>query len=429
MAVSVIYGTSRESGVMPTLGTLAAVFSAAIAVPLLLTPLVRRMANRMGALDRRTPRKIHVREVPRLGGIAIAAGFFIAVSILLLLCGRNLDQQIDRDGARLMALLGGAIVMLALGIYDDLYSASAKTKLVVEISVAVLAWVAGLRIGHSGEALVIAPILSLFLTVGWVVGVTNAINLMDGLDGLASGIAMLALATTALCAWHFGEPMVLILSIVMVCAVAGFLRHNLHPASIFMGDSGSLLVGYVVAIASLWVSMRARTVPGAFFPVVMLGLPLLDTSLSMLRRFSRGQRIMSGDLEHVHHRVLAIAGTQTRAVLILYRVAFLFSLFSALVAFSDGAPASWLLLAIAVGLAAAFVGWLHVRRPASFLDVVAIRRRNLLVRRALVDLESELQGCTREHDVRDALRSFQDTVHDAFRPQREPPVEAKIQQL
>jgi UDP-GlcNAc:undecaprenyl-phosphate GlcNAc-1-phosphate transferase len=400
---------------------LAVAFSAAIAIPLLATPLVRRLALRFGAVDRKTRRKIHDRDVPRLGGIAIAAGFFVSISILAFFV-----QAQTNAPSRWLALIGGSLAMLALGIYDDLRGASAAQKLVVQTAVAVVAWAAGLRFG-AGHALVIPPLVSLILTVGWVVGVTNAMNLIDGLDGLASGIAMQSLATIALCAWHHREPTLAIAIIVLICAVGGFLRHNFHPAAIFMGDSGSLLLGYVVSVASLWVSQKATTVAGAFFPIVMLGLPLLDTWLAVLRRLSRGQKITAGDLEHIHHRVLAVGRSQTRSVLILYSVGFVFSLLATLSAFDVLPGIPWLPLVVALAVAAAFVGWLRLMKPPRDLDVVAIRRRNLLVRRALVDLEGTLQRCTQEADLEEALRRFHDTVHDEFPSKRA--VQAQVQSL
>jgi UDP-GlcNAc:undecaprenyl-phosphate GlcNAc-1-phosphate transferase len=337
-----------------------AAFAAAFALAARGTPLARHRAARLGALDHLSPQKLHARAVPRLGGVAIALAFYAPV-LLLSLRANAYQSAIYEDPRRIGALLVGAALVLLLGVFDDLKGAWAWQKLIVQVPAAALAWYGGIRIGGTAGAhgfVEFAPALSLVATIAFVVLVVNAINLLDGLDGLASGIALEVLLAGALCAFVRGEPVLVLVCVCLAGAVAGFLLHNFSPATIFMGDSGSMFIGYVLAVAAIWSSQKGATLVGAVLPAVALGLPLLDTALAVFRRVGAGRSILRGDLDHVHHRLLARGWSTRRTVLALYGVGLVFSGFSVLLVFVDGVWIARALLLCAVALAVALARWL-----------------------------------------------------------------------
>jgi UDP-GlcNAc:undecaprenyl-phosphate GlcNAc-1-phosphate transferase len=339
----------------------------AFGLALLLTPLVRRLASRWGAIDGGAPfGKLHHGNVARLGGLAIACGFFAA--LLLVAPSPSAAEQ------PFAAVIFGGLGMLALGMYDDLHRTNATTKLAVQIPIAVFAWWGGARVGIG------SPAASLAVTVLWIVGATNAWNLIDGLDGLASGLGFEVLAVGALCAFWQDQPWLAFTLICLCGALAGFWIHNRHPARIFMGDAGSMLLGYVVAVAAIWSSQRAATVPQSLLPAVALGLPLLDTTLAIGRRLLARRRVLTGDLDHVHHRVLARVRSHRRAVRLLYGVGLVFAALSATRALDSGPRLAWLAIALALGLAlglSLWLGYLTSRRVAGVAHEEAqpLRRR------------------------------------------------------
>jgi UDP-GlcNAc:undecaprenyl-phosphate GlcNAc-1-phosphate transferase len=294
-----------------------------------------------------------------MGGIAIAAAFYLPVAGLALrtnlFAGRLYGQP-----RRISALLGGAFVILLLGIFDDLRGAKAWQKLVVQVPVAALVWWSGVRVATFSlphGVVELGPQLSFLLTVVWVVGVVNAINLVDGLDGLASGIVLQALAAVAICSWHRQEPVLALLSIVLGGAVGGFLVYNRHPASVFMGDSGSMFLGFVLAVASMWSSQKGATAVGVVLPALALGLPLLDTSLAVGRRLFGKKAILTGDLDHIHHRLLRVGGSYGKTVLTLYAISFFFSALSVLLIFVDKSW-EWPVAGVAFVAALGLLRWL-----------------------------------------------------------------------
>jgi UDP-GlcNAc:undecaprenyl-phosphate GlcNAc-1-phosphate transferase len=341
-------------------------FALAFLLAYALTPLARRVGLALGAVDRESRNKIHLGPVPRMGGIAIAAAFYLPVAGVAL--RTNLfAESLYNDPSRMIALLGGGLVVLVLGIYDDLRGADAWTKLAVQIPVAACVWWAGVRVhGFTtplGNELGLGAGTSFFATVLWIVGVVNAINLIDGLDGLASGIALQALAAVAICSWHRHEPTLALLSVVLAGSVGGFLVHNRHPASVFMGDSGSMFLGFVIAVASIWSSQKGATAVGVVLPAVALGLPLLDTSLALWRRLWSRRPVMTGDLDHVHHRVLAFGWSYRKTVLVLYGVGLFFSGLSVLLVLVDDRRLEFPVAVVAVGVALGLARWLgYLRR-------------------------------------------------------------------
>jgi UDP-GlcNAc:undecaprenyl-phosphate/decaprenyl-phosphate GlcNAc-1-phosphate transferase len=398
-------------------------FALALLLSFCTTTMVKRAAIRLGVFDRRTKHKIHDRDIPRLGGIAIASGFFLPI-LALALRDNEYASGLYAQPTKVAALLGGALVVFCLGLYDDLRGATAVKKFAIQVPVAVLTWAAGIRVGAAtgpfGSVLVLTPAVSLCVTVAWIVGAMNAINLIDGLDGLASGIALEALAATAVCAWHRADPVLALLAICLAGSVLGFLFHNFHPASIFMGDCGSLLLGYVLAVASIWSSQKAATVVSTILPVVVLAVPLLDTSLAVLRRVIRGQGIFTGDLDHIHHRVLGLGLSQRQSVLLLYGVGGIFCSLSVVMVYAASPRIEWSVMALSVVIALAFIVWLRRIRPGAPQEVVLVRHRNLAIRRAVFEVEQRLLRSQDESDLSEALEQFEREIREAPQCPRPP---------
>ena len=309
------------------MNTVVVAFLISLAVAFLLTPMVRDAAIRLGALDHAlTSRKIHGRPTPRLGGIAIVVAFYVPL-VALFFFDTGVGRLFWSQPQRALALIAGGLAMAALGVYDDLYGSGARIKFTVQILIAALMWWAGYR------ADVIATpfgtlelgILGLPFTVLWIVGITNALNLIDGLDGLATGIALAAAATLFWVAFANHRALMSLFMVCLMGGLLGFLRYNFHPASIFMGDSGSLFVGFVLAATALETHEKSTTGVALLVPIVALGLPIGDTLLAMTRRMVRGQPMFSSDQGHIHHRLMARGLSHRTTVLALYGIAIVLS--------------------------------------------------------------------------------------------------------
>lgn len=287
----------------------------------LMTPVVRLFAVRFDVLDHAlTARKIHGRPLPRLGGIAIVSAFYVTV-VGLFFWRTDLSAGFYADRAKALGFLTGGLLIGLLGAYDDFRGCKAGQKFLVQFAVAALMYQVGFRI----EALSIPfgrsvdlGFLSLPFTLVWIVGVTNAFNLIDGLDGLAGGVALVAVATNFVIALGRGEHVMVLLSAALGGAILGFLFYNFNPASIFMGDTGSMFLGFVLGTIAIQANQKAYAAVAILIPVTALGLPLLDTALAVVRRAAWGRPIFRADREHIHHRLLEIGLTQRQAVLALY---------------------------------------------------------------------------------------------------------------
>ena len=302
-------------------------FFLAVAVAAILTPVVARLARRKGWLDAPGQRKVHTRAVPRLGGVAVVVAFFAPVVGLGLYTNR-VSSFLFRDGNLVLGLCVGGLVIATLGVYDDLRGADARLKLIVQSLVAVGMWLVGFRIElfsvPVGNGVVELGRLSLPLTVLWFVGVINALNLIDGLDGLASGIALFAVLVLFGVSYFDHAVLLSLLSIALAGALVGFLFFNFNPAKIFLGDSGSMFIGFALAAISIWTQRKGATAVALAVPVLALGVPILDVTLSVVRRLSRGTSPFRADREHVHHRLLALGLSHRRAVMTLYALSVVF---------------------------------------------------------------------------------------------------------
>jgi UDP-GlcNAc:undecaprenyl-phosphate GlcNAc-1-phosphate transferase len=308
---------------------LAILFVFAAAISMIVTPLAIRLAPRIGAVDiPNDDRRMHTHEMPRFGGLAILAGSMIPILIFL-----------HSNDKMMAAALGGTLIYL-LGVLDDIWSLDAKVKFVFEIAVAVLMYMMGLRIrlinNYFGTGMVrFGTILCFVVTVIWLVGITNTINLVDGLDGLAAGLTMIASLCIAYVAYIHGNVYgMLVVSMGMVSvagAAMGFLPYNFYPASIFMGDSGSLFLGFMLASMSVVGPLKRSTIIAVAVPVIVLGIPIFDTFFAIVRRIHNRRPIMEADKEHIHHHLIASGYGQRRAVLMLYGISAIMGMAAVLV--------------------------------------------------------------------------------------------------
>jgi len=302
-------------------------FSLAIGI----TPLVRMAARRLKIFAYPNHRTVHKGAVPKWGGGAI----FFAFSIGVLLVYFIHPEIFAAGSSSLFSLLTGALVLFVMGSFDDRYELGCNLKLTVELAVAALVYAFGWRI----ETLIIPGFedialgwLSFPITILWIVGVANAINMVDGLDGLAGGIAVVVALVCLGIAGLYHNTLVIVLSVLLAGAVAGFLRYNLNPASIFMGDSGSLPLGFVIACITLSAASVAPGRVAVLVPALLLCLPLTDTTLAIIRRLRRGIHPFHADKEHIHHRLVKLGLSQAGAALFMVGLSLIFGILAYLLA-------------------------------------------------------------------------------------------------
>jgi UDP-GlcNAc:undecaprenyl-phosphate GlcNAc-1-phosphate transferase len=294
---------------------------ASLAITLALTPLVMVLARRFGAVDRPGPRRVHREPVPTLGGLAMV------VAVLGVAWGARLLPGPARvlDLVPLIGITVATVPVLALGILDDLRGTSPWIKLLCQGAAAVVLFRFGIGVpllsNPFGEASLETGPFNLPLTVVWVVMVMNAINLIDGLDGLAAGVVFIASATLWWVGRSHGNFYVLFLTSTMIGTTLGFLRYNFPPARVFMGDTGSQFLGLVLAAASLLDNRKVTATVSLLFPLVALAVPLADSAIAFARRLFHGQPVFGADSEHIHHRLLRLGLSQRDAVLVLWFVA------------------------------------------------------------------------------------------------------------
>ncbi|MGI9953203.1 MraY family glycosyltransferase [Moorellaceae bacterium AZ2] len=283
----------------------------AFSLSVLLTPILKRVAPRIGALDRPDARKVHDTVMPRLGGVAIFGGFVAAY----LAAGMNYPP--------FQGLLWGGSLILLVGLADDVWGLSPRWKLAGQLVAALVVTLLGARVEFLTNPLhgfLFLGKLAIPVTVFWLVGVTNALNLVDGLDGLAAGTALIASVTMAVVAWLEGETRVAFLALALAASTLGFLPYNFYPASIFMGDSGSMFLGFTLATLAVLGLTKSATVISLFIPVLILGIPILDTFFAIVRRFLNRRPIFQPDKGHLHHCLMAQGFTQKQAVVAIYFV-------------------------------------------------------------------------------------------------------------
>ncbi|MFD0957893.1 glycosyltransferase family 4 protein [Paenibacillus chungangensis] len=325
-------------------------FVAALILALVMTPLIKKLAFKVGAIDKPNHRKVHTRVMPRLGGLAIYIAFVGAFLILQPFIPEGLLRPWDID--MINALLVGGTIIIILGALDDRFELSAKVKFLGQLLAACVV-VFGFDIHINlvnvpfGETMQpIAEWIGIPLTLLWIVGVTNAINLIDGLDGLAAGVSGIAIATIAVMAAFMGYQPVILLSTLLLGGIIGFLVFNFHPAKIFMGDSGSLFLGFSLATLSM-LGFKQVTIVSFVTPLLIIGVPLSDTFFAIVRRWVNKKPLFAPDKEHLHHRLQDLGFSHRRTVLIIWGVAAMFgvlAIFQSVVVQSTAA--NWITFAV-----------------------------------------------------------------------------------
>ncbi|MBO8168473.1 MAG: undecaprenyl/decaprenyl-phosphate alpha-N-acetylglucosaminyl 1-phosphate transferase [Thermoanaerobacteraceae bacterium] len=311
----------------------------AFAVTFGITPQLKKLAKRVGAVDIPDNRKVHRRVMPRIGGLGIYLGFVAALLVMFPLT------------AELKGLLVGGSIILVFGLVDDIRGISPKVKLAGQVIAALVAVHAGIRVDFItnpfGDIITLGR-LAVPVTVFWIVGVTNAINLIDGLDGLAAGTSAIAAVTMAVVAVMEGHLAVAVMAAALAVSILGFLKYNFHPAQIFMGDSGSLFLGFTLAVLAIMGLTKSATIISVFIPVIILGIPIFDTFFAVVRRYLQGKPIFQADKGHLHHRLLHMGLSHKQTVLAIYGVNCTLGASAVLLTVLTTEQSLWILLGIAV---------------------------------------------------------------------------------
>lgn len=310
-----------------------------------LTPLVKKFAVKVGAVDVPNARKVHTRIMPRMGGLAIYAAFVLTLLGFMLVAPDTLFGS-TRSASLVKSLLAGGTIIVLIGALDDRFELSAKVKLVGQIIAAcVVVFGFGLKVDFINvpfgdqyvnfDAWIAIPV-----TIFWIVGVTNAINLIDGLDGLAAGVSGISIATLLVMAVIMGNPAVILLCSILLGCVIGFLFFNFHPARIFMGDSGSLFLGFSLAVISL-LGFKQVAIVSFITPLLIIGVPLSDTFFAIVRRALQKKPIFAPDKGHLHHCLRELGFSHRQTVLIIYGIAAFFGMLAVIQSIAASHDATW----------------------------------------------------------------------------------------
>lgn len=292
---------------------------------LIITPVIIWLARHLKSADHPGVRTIHKRPVPRIGGVAIFVSM-MCLTIGVLFLSNVIGETFRGILPRLIVLLSAAGFMFFIGLIDDIKGLRARIKFLAQIAAAITVCAVGIRI----KSVAVADWLTLDfgwfswpLTLLWIVGITNAINLSDGLDGLAAGISAVACGVIAIFAVYSGQVIMAVLMLALLGSLTGFLFFNFNPAKIFMGDCGSMFLGFSIASSSVMCATKSSTLVGLALPVLVLGVPIFDTLFSMLRRFLERRSMFAPDRSHFHHRLLDLGLKQRHAVIVIYAVTLL----------------------------------------------------------------------------------------------------------
>ena len=287
-------------------------------VSALLVPFIKKMANHVGAMDIPNARKVHTKPMPRMGGLAIFLSFLVGYMFFA------------RTSIQMLSILIGGFIIILVGIFDDIKPVSAKIKFLVQtVAACVVVFYGNIVLNHIdmlGLNFDFPTPLNYIVTIFFILSITNAINLIDGLDGLAAGVSSIYFATIAIIAFILNQMQGLdtILSLIMLGATLGFLLHNFYPAKIFMGDTGSLFLGFTISVIAL-LGFKATTLTSLIIPIVILAIPIFDTVLAIFRRLLKGESIGTPDKDHFHHQLLKMKFSVRSTVLIIYAINILFA--------------------------------------------------------------------------------------------------------
>jgi UDP-GlcNAc:undecaprenyl-phosphate GlcNAc-1-phosphate transferase len=374
------------------------VFGSSIFFSFLLTWFVRNLAMGRGwVAPPLQERDLHEIPLPRLGGIAIFLAFLMSVSVAFFANLYFPSLSLGPPVRTLLTILVPATIVFLLGVYDDIFTVGPYIKFAVEGVAATILFVGGLRIldlpvlfgpRHLGWT------IGLPLTILWVIGITNAFNLIDGLDGLAAGSALFSTVVVFGAAIFSNASLVSLLSIALAGAILGFLKFNFNPATIFLGDSGSLFIGFMLSALALQGAEKSPTIVAVAIPVVSFGLPILETVLSVLRRLISGRPLFTADREHIHHKLLERGLSHRQVVIVLYAVSAIFALLSLFLFWPTGSTLGLILAVLGTGvwLGVQHLGYLEfgeLRRVAQrTMEQRSVFVSNLAIRRATEKLKT-----------------------------------------
>ncbi|MBQ4438761.1 undecaprenyl/decaprenyl-phosphate alpha-N-acetylglucosaminyl 1-phosphate transferase [bacterium] len=311
------------------------------------TPILIKIGLKFGFVDQVNQRKIHRGAIPRIGGIGISLGTLLPIFLLCFFFHTGIILNTTNN--IVLYFVGGLAISL-LGLFDDINGINAKIKLLFQTAIAFLAT----QYGALVETLPMPwgrlelGIFSYVITIFWIIGIINAFNLIDGMDGLSSGITLFSSLTLAVLAIVNGYLPTALVALALAGAVTGFLIYNFNPARIFMGDSGSMFIGYILAILSLRSQSKAHAVVSILVPIIAMGVPILDTTLAFMRRMMRHQSIFAADKQHIHHFLLSLGFNQRKTVLILYSISILFTVLSLLMIFNKNIDTFLIVLVFAI---------------------------------------------------------------------------------
>lgn len=287
----------------------------------LLVPVAKKLAFTIGAVDKPNQRKVHQKPMPRLGGFAIFLSFWLALFLSI------------SDKITLVPFFIGALILFFIGIVDDVKELPAKLKLFGQIIAATVMAIFGTRIefvtnilNDDSSMLSLANWIAIPLTIFWIIAIINAVNLIDGLDGLASGVSAIAALSMGIIALKNGDTLLATILFALLGSALGFLPYNFNPASIFMGDTGSMFLGYALAVSSLMATAKSVTFISLIIPILILGVPILDTLFAIIRRMMSGKPIFEADKAHLHHQFLKRGFSHRKTVLMIYALSFGLSL-------------------------------------------------------------------------------------------------------
>lgn len=300
--------------------TYSAIYLGSLLLAALITPVIIYIANRLKIYDNPDVRKVHACAIPRIGGIAIFLSFITLITATLFL--NNRIGEVFRDSqVQIIAMLAGGAFIFIVGLVDDFRSLRARHKLLAQVVAALALYLAGVRIDSLNFVNLFTlnfGWLSFPITVFWVLAITNAVNLIDGLDGLAAGISAVACGVIAIFAFERDLVLMAAFMLALLGSLSGFLFYNFNPARIFMGDCGSMFLGFVLAVTSVRCAAKTGTIVALALPALALGLPIFDTFFSIIRRYLSRRGIMSPDRSHLHHKLLDLGLQHRHVVIIMY---------------------------------------------------------------------------------------------------------------
>jgi UDP-GlcNAc:undecaprenyl-phosphate/decaprenyl-phosphate GlcNAc-1-phosphate transferase len=368
-----------------------AIFFVSLLSSFVLTRYVRDIANERGWVTPPTQeRHLHSTPLPRLGGVAIFLSFVCCMGLAVVWASYHPRMHSVFSTKTLVTILIPATLIFLLGVIDDLYGAGPYLKFSVQAIAGAMLYMGGLRIVNIPVIFgdhQLPWFVGLALTVLWVLAITNAFNLIDGLDGLAAGSALFSTMVAFVVALLSGHSLITVMTIALAGAILGFLRFNFNPATIFLGDSGSLFIGFVLSALALAGAQKAPTIVAVAIPVVSFGLPILETALSIVRRLIGGRPVFTADREHIHHKLLQHGMTHRQVVILLYGVSAVFAMLSLFLLWPTGSSLGLVLAVLGIGvwIGVQHLGYLEfgelarvaqrtLNQPQIFVNNLAIRR-------------------------------------------------------